>query len=475
MKAWCGCGRAARFGISVSLAVLILCPALAGPKGWGQRPAAGAGGAGKASVLCQVAACVDPPDYAVAVQVVGTYAYVADATAGLRVFDVSNPTAPVQVGFCGAPENAQAVEVVGNYAYVANGYGTNGFWVIDVSNPAAPSPAAYLNTPGYCVSLCLSDNHAYVAAFSSGLRIIDVAVPWQPVEVAHVPTAGTYVYDVDVADGVAYVGAGDAGLRIIDVSIPQMPSSMGFVDFPGIVKEVSVSGNYVYAAEGDFRVIDVSNPWAPQAVGFCDIPSNMAQALHVSGQYAYVADGDIRVVDITDPEAPFEVTSYQTPFSNWATGLNAAGGYIYVAEGDHGGLTVYSLWQNVPALDIQVNGQDASAVVPPNTACSVTVSMDPDAFEGFFADWWIAVRTPFDPPWDWYTYVHPDRWIPGIHCCIQAPLFAFSGVEIMNRNLPPGDYAFFFAVDPPDGTPTAEIMDWVEVTVQQAPAPAARN
>ncbi len=50
----------------------------------------------------------------------GTYAYVADDTAGLRVVDVSNPAAPFEVGFYDTPGSAQGVAVAGAYAYVAD-------------------------------------------------------------------------------------------------------------------------------------------------------------------------------------------------------------------------------------------------------------------------------------------------------------------------------------------------------------------
>ncbi len=55
---------------------------------------------------------------------------------GLRVIDVSDPAAPVEIGAVDTPGSAEAVEVVGEIAYVA-AYSA-GLRVIDVSNPTAP-------------------------------------------------------------------------------------------------------------------------------------------------------------------------------------------------------------------------------------------------------------------------------------------------------------------------------------------------
>jgi len=63
---------------------------------------------------------VDTPGLAFGVAVSGDYAYVGDNSAGLRVIDVSSPSAPVEVGFLDTPGFASGVAVSGGYAYVAD-------------------------------------------------------------------------------------------------------------------------------------------------------------------------------------------------------------------------------------------------------------------------------------------------------------------------------------------------------------------
>jgi len=76
------------------------------------------------------------------------------------------------------------------------------------------------------------------------------------------------------------------------------------------------------------------------------------------------------------------------------------------------------------------------------------------------------VHTPFAAPGDWYTYVYPTGWMPGVHLCAQTGLFDLAPFQVLNMALPVGNYTFYFAIDLPDGIPTAELMDSVTVQVQ---------
>ena len=51
----------------------------------------------------------------------GDYVYIATGETGLRIFNVTEPTAPVEVDFYDTPGFAQGVAVVGEYAYIATG------------------------------------------------------------------------------------------------------------------------------------------------------------------------------------------------------------------------------------------------------------------------------------------------------------------------------------------------------------------
>jgi parallel beta-helix repeat protein len=121
-----------------------------------------------------------------------------------------------------------------------------------------------------------------------------------------------------------------------------------------------------------------------------------------------------------------------------------------------------------PIPDIKANGQDGPVTVSAGDSVSVSVNLDPGAWNGRNADWWVAAHTPFDWPLDWYTYVYPEGWRYGIHVCVQTPLYELTpSFNVLNTVLPPGDYIFYFAVDGNmDGEPDATWLDYVEVLVE---------
>ena len=102
--------------------------------------------------------------------VTGSHAYVADHSSGLRVIDVSTPSAPVEVGFLDTPAFASGVTVVGGYAFVADSY--SGLRVVDVSTPSAPVEVGFLDTPDRALGVAVAGRHVYVAEEEAGLAIV---------------------------------------------------------------------------------------------------------------------------------------------------------------------------------------------------------------------------------------------------------------------------------------------------------------
>jgi hypothetical protein len=128
---------------------------------------------------------------------------------------------------------------------------------------------------------------------------------------------------------------------------------------------------------------------------------------------------------------------------------------------------IFNIETGEPRPTITANGSGIPTSVSPATPVSIDIALDPGDEAGVMADWWVAVETPFPPPNNWYTYVYPTGWQPGVHLCAQTPLFDLSSpVNVLNATLPEGDYTFYFAVDNnADGIPNATWMDTVPVSV----------
>ena len=77
------------------------------------------------------------PDDAVGITLEGERLYVSCQSAGVAIYDVSEPGAPVHLGTADTPCAAIETIVDGDLAYVADWWNP-GFCVVDVSDPTAP-------------------------------------------------------------------------------------------------------------------------------------------------------------------------------------------------------------------------------------------------------------------------------------------------------------------------------------------------
>jgi len=114
-----------------------------------------------------------------AVAVSGRYAFVVNSFSGrLRVVDVSNPSIPVSVGV--TTEDTAAVlvsiSVSGSYVYVTDSGTNDALKVFDVSDPTAPVIAGTLSLAGTSPdSVVVSGRYAYVISTTSNdLKVIDI-------------------------------------------------------------------------------------------------------------------------------------------------------------------------------------------------------------------------------------------------------------------------------------------------------------
>jgi hypothetical protein len=276
----------------------------------------------------------DTPSYSWGVAVAGDYAYVADGSSGLLVFDISDPANPDSAGAYDSPGFARAVWVSGDYAFVADA--SWGLQVVDISDPTNPLSAGGYNTPSTAYGVTVSGDYAYLANADLGLYVFDISDPTSPAFAGFYDTPGTS-YDVAISGDYAFVADGPEGLIVIDITDPTSPDSAGTCDTPGTAIGVAVAGDNLFMADtGEgLRVIDISDPANPASIGSYDTPGS-AYGLSISGNYAYVADANsgLQVVSIFDPANPELLYGLDTPGS--ARGVEVSGAYAFVADYDRG-------------------------------------------------------------------------------------------------------------------------------------------
>jgi hypothetical protein len=279
------------------------------------------------------------------VTVAGTYAYVTEPN-GLHVADLRRPGGLAEVGAAESSLPRRAA-VHGSYAYIppSAGPGGGGLRIVDVSNPTAPAEVAAYALPGAVGDVAAAGQYLYVAT-SEGLRILDVSDPVRPVEVGRHAGPAT---SLAVAGTYAYLVHGAGGLRIVDVSDAADPVDAGTSDAVRTANSIAVSGSHAYVtAYGGLYVFDVSDPRRPSLSSFHDTPRPTAQAqsVAVAGSHAYVSTqgAGLRVIDVSNPLLPNEAGFFEPPgerstvfgITGQTRGVTAAGGDVYVAATSSG-------------------------------------------------------------------------------------------------------------------------------------------
>ena len=209
----------------------------------------------------------------------------------------------------------------------------------------------------------VSGNYAFVADFDSGLQIIDVSNPTDPILTSRYATPDWPVLDVVISGSYGYLACGGLGgnpdwyggcLEAIDISNITNPSYAGRNDSTyGKAYDIFISGNYAYvlahsyigspfymdvSSEVLFNISDPSNlflVWSdvrfPRYSPYLDV--------FISGDYLYdIYNGLLRIRNISDPANPIPIGSYSATMQE----IMVVGNYVYGA--DFSGLLIINIY-----------------------------------------------------------------------------------------------------------------------------------
>ena len=349
------------------------------------------------------------------------HAYVAAGEGGLRVIDLSTPSAPREVGALprtlasptpppdplrprrppastpatGGPlawEPAR-VAMAGDHLCVASG---NRLFVMGLQNPAQPAQVAVYEVGAGINALAAAGRYAYLHCGNEccggppeEFRVLDLADPAAPRLVGKVDLHSRYWGGLAVAGERGYLVA-DGNLHLLDLADPATPRLAATLGAQGTLAggAVAVAGELVYisAHREGIAVVDASDPANPRlagtseglaagedppATGTAHMPNQLALGgdlacvtLWQGGSLWIVEDG-LAVLDLRDPLRPRQVGRLKQP--NDASDVALAGRYAYLAAGP--GVVVVDL--NDPAQPRHVTAIGAPQVPvdsPPRAA-----------------------------------------------------------------------------------------------------------
>lgn len=272
--------------------------------------------------------------------------YVSDKDSALHIVDAEVSLSSQSVSSTEKQQGrAQSVAVNGNYAYLA--YVDQGLRVVDIANPNSPVEVATHDSSGEAIGVDLSGDFIYLADGTAGLRVLFLESSGSEniklEEIAVIDTPGE-AHQVSVVGQTVYLADGSGGLRVISMVNPAQPVSLGWEDTPGNAKSVAVFEDYAYIADGPagLRVINILDGSKPAEVGAIDIVGQARAVVvrqitdPVERTLAYVAaeEGGLRVIDVSDPKNPLEIgsfTAYETVLD-----LDLSGDSVLLATGSWG-------------------------------------------------------------------------------------------------------------------------------------------
>lgn len=280
------------------------------------------------------------------------YAYLASGVAGVMIIDISDPKAPKQFHTIASSNITTAVSIAGHYLYVTESSSNyrrdlSGFLkVFDITNPAAPIPVATLEMPYFSQGITIIGNQVYLAC--AGLCVVDISEPLEPHLTAFHEGSGFFYDDIAVAGSHAFISENQycdivivcpRRVSIVDLTSPgrlateenkaETKTSSG----QGAGKGIVVLNSWLYLAEETGLTIMDSNTLAPigkyRSIG-------LVGDVTVSGENAYVVDkfDQLHTINVSDPARVQAVSTLKD--CGICTQLVASNGYVFVTVWDQG-------------------------------------------------------------------------------------------------------------------------------------------
>jgi uncharacterized protein (TIGR03437 family) len=265
----------------------------------------------------------------------GNYAYLGSFNgSGVVIIDISNPSAPRQVGYYNPPSGGrfQDVIVIGGIGYFSS-ENNGGVHIVDVRDPANPTLLSQITTDknGYSFvhEIFVADGALYEAdSRTPRVKVFDVRNPREPVFVRDMMTTDPrFIHAIVVVNGRLYTSGWGGKTDIYDVRniFTQEPILLGAVDSGSNSHSswVSNDGRILASARetlnGDLRLFDISNPATPRLLSTITSQSLGIDAFsghnpYIIGNLLFVSwyQAGLIVVDITDPTQPRLAGSYDT-------------------------------------------------------------------------------------------------------------------------------------------------------------------
>jgi len=182
------------------------------------------------------------------------------------------------------------IKIQGSYAYVANYSGS--LSIYDISNPQKITHVGNLSLPGYPTNIQINGGYAYVSDYYQGLSIVNISNPTNPSLTSQINLNTTVTFYSAASGGYLYVPT-NQGINIYNVTNPSSPTLAGSIAGEG--GPISISGDTLYAVNtqnGNLDALSISNPMTPSVIATVPISGGSISSLQATTNGVFVGVGN---------------------------------------------------------------------------------------------------------------------------------------------------------------------------------------
>jgi hypothetical protein len=186
-----------------------------------------------------------------------------------EIFDIHDAQNPVKLSTFNIFAPCTAFEVLGNYLYLADGL--TDLAVFDISNPTAPIQVGFYNTDewnnyggfehGGAALQIFSDAGLIYSAGQDGTHILDVTIPSAPVRIGGFnvfPSDSTYQVSAELIVTFFYSSLrNDFFLVAYDVSTPAAPTRVLWMEAPTYPSAIQIREPYLFFAGPSLSIFEI--------------------------------------------------------------------------------------------------------------------------------------------------------------------------------------------------------------------------
>jgi hypothetical protein len=265
-----------------------------------------------------------------------------------RVWSLSNPSAPADLGRVNTRSDASGLAVAGNYLLISTFFEGLAIYQWNPTQPLTATLASRLPIATGAFDLALTaDGQTALLVTEGGLALVDVANRAAPILKEVEPAPVGFASRLAVRADRAFAASGEGALQVFTFSA----ASLNFAferGLRGALLAAERSGSAVYLAANSQGLVRLSatNPSSPSLIA--RVPTGgAAQAVALSG--GYVVAGASDEVVLFDGDTLEETGRLALPGFNQAWALAATSDTVYVAAG-HAGVCALAVSSGVPKL-----------------------------------------------------------------------------------------------------------------------------